>query len=503
MFDRCRDCATEVIESRLWVHFMLIWIIRASITFLSNRLHMESVLLSPTRFCTLNLAILAHESFLATPSIPQCRLCMPRFNYIVLNSGAHNQSAQTVAAGRDIGFTGANIVRTNYDRSGLFALALTLYYESNVVGLFDFREFRDDARVREWMEVAIRKVINRENDIIFSDKGGAIMSSSVARHLLMYTDIKYSNDQVLSVLMRLCTCELSSKWNAAIVTMSTLQDVPLQKTRLCPKVPTDFQCERYDVGNEDYALMVPAYKRNYMELSIRGAMSQTVKPKQIFILQNRMHTIFDFNFLANISTVPIWHFWATNWNTYFFLTYVVMMFIEQKYALKMDDDSFPNSVTSFEQLLKHVRARKNTIVGILGYTAPEGETFNCDIKGREFQRPMANDHVAQVVMMPAAAGKILHRFRAYTYLGGEDIAVSVTNSMECGTKSYWEQVPFWDHHSDGNTSQANDEVSREVDKLNVGWIFLPIYCHYIRAGYNPQCWKSAQRPHKTDIRYPH
>ena len=489
---------TGLLEMRIWVHLISLYTLRLLFRFVTNALERTDVVLRLASYCALNLAMLADESFLLAPRIPSSSLCVPRKNYVVINSGAHNENFRTAQAGVDLTFTAADIVRTNLDRSGLFGLALTLYYETNMVGVFDMRNDNGSSINNEWLGVAIGNILHRQCDIVFSGRLGAVMTAAVARDLLMYTDIKYSQEHIVSVLLNWCLC--GSKWRAKVIDIDTKQEVRVQGA--CQNVPKEFQCERYDDGNEDFSLMIPAYRRNYMRQSILSVMSQTVKPKAIFILQNRMHVTFNFTQLVQLSEVPIWHFWATNWNSYFFLTYVVMMFIKEKYSLKMDDDMFPWSMTGFENFVARISRDKNTIIGISGYTAPETERFNCGINPTAFKQPKASDHVAWVVLMPASAGKIMHRFRAFTYLGGEDIAVSTTNSIECGTQSYTEPMRIMDQQNDGNSSQGRDEVADEVAKLNVGWIFLPIYCHYIRAGYNPQAWATFER-NVTNIRYPH
>ena len=493
--DENENILTGLLEMRIWVHLISLYTLRLLFRFVATALERTDVVLRLATYCSLNLVMLADESFLSAPMIPSCCLCVPRKNYVVINSGAYNDSFRTARAGVDSRFTAADIVRTNLDRSGLFGLALTLYYETNMVGVFDVRS---ENVTDSWLGVAIGNILHRECDIVFNGRHGAVMAAAVARDLLMYTDVKYSQEHIVSVLLNWCLC--GSKWRAKVIDGETMQEVQVQRT--CHTIPKEFRCERYDDGNEDFAVMIPTYKRDYMRHSIMSVMSQTVKPKAIFILQNRMHVTFNFTRLSQMSEVPLWHIWATNWNSYFFLTYVVMMFIKEKYSLKMDDDVFPSSLTSFEDFVGRIQRNKNTIIGVTGYTAPQTERFNCGINPTAFKQPSANDHVASIVVMPASAGKILHRFRAFTYLGGEDIAVSTTNSIECGTRSHTEPMRFWDMQNDGNSSQHRDEVADEVAKLNVGWIFLPIYCHYIRAGYNPQAWATFQR-NVTNIRYPH
>jgi hypothetical protein len=59
----------------------------------------------------------------------------------------------------------------------------------------------------------------------------------------------------------------------------------------------------------------------------------SITPARILVLQNMMKPIIDFKAIRRVARVPVHHVWASNWNTFFYLTYVVMVFMPEPSSL--------------------------------------------------------------------------------------------------------------------------------------------------------------------------
>ena len=114
--------------------------------------------------------MLAKEWFLKAPWFPNVAPFKPFHRYIYLNEGAYNESFKTTTNGVDAHFKDAEIMRTNHDKSGLFALTLTLYYEANVVALIDVRERIDYTSLQDEFSFGMRLMAhNAKFDMSFLD----------------------------------------------------------------------------------------------------------------------------------------------------------------------------------------------------------------------------------------------------------------------------------------------------------------------------------------------
>lgn len=96
---------------------------------------------------------------------------------------------------------------------------------------------------------------------------------------------------------------------------------------------------------------------------VTGLLRQRFPPKRIFFIQNQLRRVLNWSRILQASTVPIVHFWCTNWNSYFFLTYVVMMFVPELYTFKFDDDHIPVDRQSLLEYADQMKLNRNLIVG--------------------------------------------------------------------------------------------------------------------------------------------
>jgi len=198
------------------------------------------------------------------------------------------------------------------------------------------------------------------------------------------------------------------------------------------------------------------------------------------------------------SKVPVFHFWCTNWNSFFFLTYCSMMFLPEPYTLKNDDDCFLSGPEGMRPWFAYLRDRPNTIVGTGGWGI--GPTL-CEYSATEMVDEGFADHVAFIVLFPTAAGKVMHRFRIYRLVVAEDVALGVANRAECRIMSKEMPLETENEHNDGNTHRREDEVE-QIYKKEDGWMFANTYCWYVHGGLMPTKWRAMTGPPIKDIRLP-
>jgi hypothetical protein len=100
--------------------------------------------------------------------------------------------------------------------------------------------------------------------------------------------------------------------------------------------------------------------------------------------------------------------WATNWNTFFYLTYLVMMFLAGPYSFKLDNEQVCDNANDPENYVPAIEENPNTFIGFVDFQA---KTTYCDVNVLEVGAINYSDHVVKIVLYQSYAGKVLHRFR--------------------------------------------------------------------------------------------
>lgn len=454
--------------------------------------------------CSLILVMLSNS--LKPSEFPNFRtsLCNITESFLYIRDGAGKNVSQKIME-TDNSIIGPKIVRVSeMDHGNLFGLALSIYFTSKYVAIIDVDRLINDNSIpsTSWIDLYLDNLIINGYDIIFSNSRNptAFLShQKIIRHFLLYTNIKYSDTSAMSILYNYIDCKNHYKFG---VLKSNLNE-----EKVCDNIPNEWKCEENKIQNvSSYAILIPTFKRNYMKRSIEALEMQTIKPSSIYIVQNKMFTHFDFFLLESYTKIPIKHMWCTNWNSYFYLTYCVMMFIEDLYYMKIDDDFFFETSDSAENMCKYESQHPNTMIGV-------GNTFNhinyCECKPykRKYVEEPFVDYISWLVLMYSSAGKILHRFAVVDYIGAEDVAVGLANNIECNTKSAsikgvkGENVGI----RDGMTHTRDEEIKNNYRLVPNIW--EKTVCHFIIYGYNPIAFESYQcaNGHKNieEIRHPH
>jgi hypothetical protein len=212
-----------------------------------------------------------------------------------------------------------------------------------------------------------------------------------------------------------------------------------------------------------------------------------------------MHVRLNFSaILKACGPYEVLHVWLTNWNSFFFLTYVLMSFVPERFVLKIDDDQMPNDRAGLARFVAAAE-KSDRIIGSGAYTATRPL---CGFVPRIGNGRGDVDHTAWVVLYDARAGKVMSRFRRYSLAHAEDVMLSVVNQMECGTDSITVPITVRANHGDGFGSEGDSEVKIEHSKAK-GDVFHMTYCHFINAGYVPRRWQNFTVRNPQDIRLPH
>jgi hypothetical protein len=453
------------------------------------------------RNCSISLIVLAADIYLLHPVHFTAGRCHIRHTFIYIHSGAGINSFRTAGENLDQNYSDGKIVRTDLDDHDLFGLSLAIYYESDFVMMIDIAHFQSfDSN---WISSGIDLICSGYADLITPhlEQGIAthavLMKSSFARRFLLYTDVKYTSEHVMTVLSSLCLCNQSF---GRIVTFKGANElIPVTARPIpCDLVPHHWTyCHRSTPRNATLAILLPVWKRNLLSDMLKALKQQTYQPDRIIVFQNQAHRTFDFRPLMKLCPVPLHHVWLTNWNSYFFMTYIPMGFLHEPYTLKMDDDQIPTDTRAIEKYVTIMKTLPNRIIGAGG-----GDHSGDGCGLAENHGPY--NHVAAFVMFHSDAAKILHRFRYDELFSAEDISLSLTNLMECGTSSLLVSVRLDDlipQLAHGNDPEFMRLHSREY-RYSGRRVADSTYCHYLRGNYHLEQWSSQNDTRGVDIRWP-
>jgi hypothetical protein len=308
------------------------------------------------------------------------------------------------------------------------------------------------------------------------------MRVSLARRFLFHTDIEYSQFDLMSVISTLCLCNKSFgsliQWRG----LSRLLHAPVDpiSCKVVPRVRKSWP--QAFALNATFAVSLPVFKRDRSVEMMEALSAQTYQPSQIFFFQNQAD-----QFPKACRARP--------GSAVFFMTYVPVGFLSDDYVLKTDDDFIPvNSNVLAEYIYIYIylataRQYDNVIIGISGGT--NHPSNNCGLFYARYLRASGVDHVAAVVLYACAAAKILHRFRDLSLVGGEDIALSLTNSIECGIVSMTRGFEIRRLPRDGHGQRNGPKHGPTIKKIYEQWengpkLYDRVYCHYILGGYRPE-----------------
>jgi hypothetical protein len=451
--------------------------------------------LRPIAGCSMAMVVFTNDAYLDHPFPFTSLSCPISHRFIFLRSGTAGDSWRTFTTDRDRNFTDGYIVRAGFNDSDLLGLALTLYFRASFALVVDFDRFeRFD---NKWIDCAAAQ-LHRGGAaavaarVLDGTASHALLTHTrVLRRILAYTDVRYSDVPVIAMF---------SRWVGAVAELAGANVL-----RAVPPAPPGatiraMQCPKnISSQSTDVAVIIPSFKRDYMDALISGFRRQTHPPTRVFFIQNRMHILLNFTrILATAGSIPISHVWCTNWNSFFFLTYVVVMFLPERFVIKIDDDQAPIDMTGIKRYIA-IATNRDVIIGRDGVAL--GNRL-CYIRPKLIPGRGVVDHVSWLVLFQTQAGKVMNRFQWYTLVHGEDVALSVANAMECGTENIIVQFNCTDY-VDEKTSQLQDaEIRRNWPRARSD-PYIASYCYILRGRYRPVLWTNFTVARSFDLRLPH
>lgn len=100
------------------------------------------------------------------------------------------------------------------------------------------------------------------------------------------------------------------------------------------------------------------------------------------------------------------------------------------------------------------------------------------------------DHVAVVMLFHAQTCKVMNRFRWYTYLHSDDVALDAADKIECGTRSVLVPFEVYDYGRDRNGHGLDSGFRKAVAGQSVRDLYPKPHRHNIRQGYRPVFWSN-------------
>jgi hypothetical protein len=156
---------------------------------------------------------------------------------------------------------------------------------------------------------------------------------------------------------------------------------------------------------------------------------------------------------------------------------MVLMFLPEPYSFKPDEDQICDGPNKAEAHVPVLENNSNSIARLGNFQVKQSP---CRVSLLEFRETKYSDHVSKIVLYQSQAGKTLHRFTPYAYIGGDDIAMSVTNVMECRTRNLRWPFTCKPHDRDGNSHVSDPEIAGIDAKLTKGKtdpLIIQFYCH--------------------------
>ena len=249
------------------------------------------------------------------------------------------------------------IVQSNFPDSIFLPLAVSLYGNifPSLVLLIEGEEINDNCgnELIEWINNAYNSLIKNNYDYIFGNFqyingnkiGCTILLSnySIIEHLLYYTNSDTSHMHPFIQL------SLATKTNFVFIKFKYTY---LKKITYINKTfSSDINCPLiHDNENSSLCLVLPTFKRNYLNYSFNAFSNQTYKPKLYLIIQNEDRIHYNLSLIQQNIREPIFHIWMKNWNSFFFLNHRIFSLLPCNFILKYDDDQWPLDSLLHEKL---------------------------------------------------------------------------------------------------------------------------------------------------------
>lgn len=409
------------------------------------------------------------------------------------------------------------LIYSNYPDTGYMPLVVALYGQNPP----EFILYSNQDNLRkvisdDWIARAFAKLrMDNSTGVVFGgqteykgEKVGislALIRSTVVRELLYYSNATSESIPPLLALSLLVRGSKSNKIKMEFYPSKSV--VSATYTNLEGKYPVRLQyCPEVhpNSNHPKLAILMPHFKRVYTYQHLQEYAKQDFQPTFYLIFQNDNRFSLDFDNLSTIVQQPIYHIWLYNWNSLFFLSNYASSLFNVDFVYRYDDDMYSTEHGLHNRILKMAN-NKDVIIG---------DRFGfmnlpiCDFNPQPKMIPChGNDHVATPTMFRPFHAKLDGRNNPHTYVGGEDIGMSISSNMFCGTGIRHVPMNVIAKHSDGKNHQGDSQIQHQykIEKHEGRNLYFDVYCHYIIGGYMPKCWTDYSGPGNRleNITFPH
>ena len=401
--------------------------------------------------------------------------------------------------------TSIKIVQSNFPDSIFMPLVVSLYVntipkvvlfiEGNYLSKDSYKYFSD------WLKNAYLFLIENNLDYIFGNydiingrKIGSsllLIKSAIIEHLLYYTNCDTTH---MNPFIQL---SLANKTNFSFIKFNRIKSIKIKYDGFIFSSNTKCQL-KLDTKEPELCIMIPIFKRNYINESLTSLSKQTYKPKFYLFIQNQNRIRFNFKSINQLVKEPIYHIWMSNWNSFFYLNHRLSSVLPCDFIMKYDDDQWPIDNTIHEQLIKRAKNR-NIIIGHRGFSIKRtfGKYTHINYKNIKSD---SLDHAATPMLIRPNYLKLDARNKIYRMYSTEDIALSLNSWIICRVESKRIKMKLIEKHHDGKNQNADKDIilsykNEKNSKIN---LFVNTYLYLILSGYIPKRWKKF-RINKKDL----
>ena len=385
------------------------------------------------------------------------------------------------------------ILRSSVESQGYLASLLPLLYNSTYSLIVDSGDLLRPLPSSEWIDSAIA-VIEQNPTLVpacglYSNsqvaRGCMLLKTSDLRSIWTRTTFRRRSTPMMELFSHILRCKFQYTITSGLM--------PSPRLRASSYVPSDFvssQCERvYDVI--DFAcdahyrqtgtigVVFPQYKRLWLERQLDSVTNGTLKASQIIVVQDAQHQ--DYQPLLR-SWPAVKHVWTTNWDSPFFLRFLVPLLMTTQYIHNIDDDIIFGNTTM--QTLNDIVDQNRGVVGVKGRVVRDTDFLSGNFTQRNpYQREVGEpdgDFLCNTYAGGLESVKVFWRYRPYTENNGEDIHYSLSNTLECARPV---KVMKSNVTTDGFENHGRDEVATYIKGD-----------HYVIRGKIIRAWKLRGLP---------
>ena len=204
-----------------------------------------------------------------------------------------------------------------------------------------------------------------------------------------------------------------------------------------------------------------------------------LKASQIIVVQDAQHQ----DYQPVLRAWPaVKHVWTTNWDSPFFLRFLVPLLMTTQFIHNIDDDIIFGNTTM--QTLNDIVDQNRGVVGVKGRVVRDADFLSGNFTQRNPYQGEVGEPDGDFLCNTYAGGlesvKVFWRYRPYTENNGEDIHYSLSNTLECARPV---KVMRSNVTTDGFENHGRDEVATYIKGD-----------HYVIRGKIIRAWKLRGLP---------